>query len=835
MKTSKEVALRLRPERAGVRGLPFLAVVAVAILILEVALLRDLPWAPQFMALGKVAGVLLASGAFVVATWRLRGRERRPYAFGSASLLMAVAGQVGYVVELELLGRDLAPWGDAVSAIAMLLGVGALLTFPVKGDDGPAGSAWGTRLRMVLDGLIAGCALLFVSWATVLGAVWRVTDVPFPFNVTAIFFPTGHVAIVTLALVMLALLERGVEQLGNRAALGWTAAGLAVLAVADSGRSYTGLLGADEVGLVLDGVWIFAFALLTLGGWCAATTAGASRGPAETCVPVRVDATDDGEPVGGTTGRVAQTLPYLPAVVSLVVAAVVQIRVGVLDAFLLWNGFAVVALVFARQLLALRDNAALTAALELQANTDSLTGLPNRRRFRERLRTALHPRGLVDVESGEVAVLLVDLDGFKGVNDSLGHAAGDRLLVAVAERLRRCVRAGDVVARLGGDEFAVLVESVKDASSATGRTCPLTTAERIVEVLGAPVEIAGTAVTTGASIGVAATADGPPAGGEVVDCDALLRRADTAMYAAKRAGRNRVRVFEESLRAEADGRAQLEADLRRAVRDEEFSLVYQPIVNLTTDAVTAVEALLRWRHPERGLLAPAQFLHAVEELGLMTEIGRWVLHRACADAQGWQNLTGNTADPLPLSGGRDEVRPGAGIGVHVNVSATQLAVPGLVQDVRAALTAAGLDPALLTVELTEHAVIRDTNAASRTLQALRALGVTVALDDFGVGHSSLAHLHSLPVDVVKIDRSFVAALTDASDDTVTAAVLSLVAALGLRPVAEGVERPEQTARLRALACPEAQGYHFARPVELGLLHTLLLERTGRAAPAAALA
>jgi diguanylate cyclase (GGDEF)-like protein/PAS domain S-box-containing protein len=411
--------------------------------------------------------------------------------------------------------------------------------------------------------------------------------------------------------------------------------------------------------------------------------------------------------------------------------------------------------------------------LSWQANHDALTGLPNRELFLERLSGALG-------REGQVAVLLIDLDDFKVINDSLGHGAGDRLLSGVAERLCRVLRPGDVIARFGDDEFTVLLPEIASEAYA------LQVARRLADALREPLVLDGERRYVTASIGVSFSAPSED------DPHALLRDADAAMYRAKETGKSRYEVFDDSMRERAMERLELESGLRHALDDGELRLVYQPLVTLDDGRVTGVEALLRWDHPIFGLVAPLRFVALAERNGLIIPIGAWVLQEACHQLAAW---------------GHD------GLSMSVNVSARQLGSTDLVDVVRAVLEDSGIEPRRLCLEITETAMMADPAAIGETLAALKALGVRLAVDDFGVGHASLRQLRALlPVDTLKIDKSFVDGITkDADDAAIVEGVVRLAHSLGLQAVAEGVETAEQVAMLRGFSCQTGQGYHFARP------------------------
>ncbi len=414
---------------------------------------------------------------------------------------------------------------------------------------------------------------------------------------------------------------------------------------------------------------------------------------------------------------------------------------------------------------------------------DALTGLPNRSLFTERLRHAMrraarHPDDLF-------AVLFLDLDRFKDVNDNLGHFAGDELLRAVARRLEACLRPEDTVARLSGDEFAILLESITETSDA-GRV-----AERIEEALSFSINLAGAEVTTSASMGIVTSSmmhDQP---------EQLLRSADMAMYRAKAAGRARYEMFDRAMHTDALERLQLETDLRRAVELGEFTLHYQPLVSLRTGRVTGLEALVRWQHPERGLVHPADFIPVAEETGLIVPIGRWVLLEACKQIGIWQKAHPRT-EPLTIG---------------VNLSVKQFSQPDLIDQLSQVIEATGVLPASLRLEITESAIIDKGKYAVTILSQIRELGAQVYLDDFGTGYSSLSYLHGLPIDAIKIDRTFVSSMdTDDKNLRLVRTILTLAEIVGVRAEAEGISTAEQLRELRSLNCAQGQGYLFSAPI-----------------------
>jgi diguanylate cyclase (GGDEF)-like protein/PAS domain S-box-containing protein len=571
----------------------------------------------------------------------------------------------------------------------------------------------------------------------------------------------------TVLLVLLAFL-RGVGLLGSRAHSQELLRSQARYASAVAANSSDAVLVIDEAGLILNDAHQFA-ALLGSPG---APTRGISA--LQFFTPVDPSQTD-------AAFRRAMLAP----------GAVFEDEFEVLraDGAEMWIGIRIVNLFDDPDIAGMVVNIHETthrkdAERELahQALHDALTGLPNRALFTDRVEQALRRdrRSRLDP-----AVIYLDLDGFKAVNDSLGHDAGDLLLCEISRRLLNAVRTGDAVTRLGADEFAVLVEQ---------SSRPLDEAEevvrRILQALDVPVEVEGQLVTLSASVGIA-VADGEST------ASSLLRDADVAMYRAKASGKSRSVVYEPAMREAAVERLRLESDLVHAMVTDQFRLDYQPVMSLATDRIVGFEALLRWDHPELGIVAPDKFIPIAEDTGLIVPIGRWVLGEACRQAAQWRAEMPDVGD----------------ISMAVNVSGRQMASANLGQHVAQALAASGLPPALLVLELTESVLVHDPDLAARRLQELRGLGIRLAVDDFGTGYSSLSYLRQFPFDILKVDKSFVATITDAEAiPAIVRGLLDLGRTLGLETVAEGVEDVVQRDALRTHGCDLAQGYLFARPM-----------------------
>ncbi len=676
------------------------------------------------------------SGLAILVAVRLHRPARTAmwYWFGAGQLVW-VAGDVVYEYFEYVLYRS--PYPSAADAFYLsaypMLVIGLLLS--VRGRPG-------RDLTGLIDAAIVATGLGLVLWIWVLNPTASGTGA----STTAQLINNAYPAFDALLLVLLARLFTSAGRPSPSTRLLGLAAML--LLVSDVGFSLVSLYSHGDPP-ILDAGWMLSYV----------TWAAAALHPSMA----------SSEPAGPVASAAPRRRLFMLAVCTLLAPAVLLVP-GAGDSY---GGRVAIAVgaVVEFLLVALRMSG-FVGALERLAMQDALTGLPNRRRFTERLTAA--------ARTGRPQVLLLDLDGFKQINDRLGHSVGDQLLTVLGERLGAAMADNALVARMGGDEFAVLLpDAHPDAADRV--------AARLSDVLRQPVTADGHELLVTASIGVAGS-DGTGGPSE------LLRRADVAMYAAKGRGRRHHR-YHPDLDERSDQQARIGAELRTALDTGQFRLVYQPIVSLPDGRMVAAETLVRWAHPERGLIGPADFIPVAEGNGLIVELGAWILRNACAQAARW----------------RAEYGPAALERISVNVSARQLAEPGLLDVVASALDESGLPATCLTVEVTETAVF-DTERAVEVLTALNRTGVCIALDDFGTGQSSLSLLQLIPVDVLKVDKSFVDNIAMAGRHAVIATALIQVAdGLGLTAVAEGVETAEQAAELYRLGYRLAQGYHFGRP------------------------
>jgi diguanylate cyclase (GGDEF)-like protein len=705
----------------------------------------------------------------------------RAWGLLAAAVLAYFLGDlVWFHIEIVLGLQPFPSWADVGYLAFYPLALAGLLSFPgaLRGHEQRARLALDT-LTVVLGGSLLVWYFLLRPMALAEGA-----------EPLAIALSTGY-AVGDLALlfgVVGLLLRRPAA--GRRGALALLIVGLSLFFVADLAFAWLNVQGAYHSGDWPDSLWIGALACMALGAQVERVRVG--RSPAG--VP--------DEEAGPTWTR---WLPYAAIAASVVLLLVVARDQALAPLGELIGGVAaLVGLIVGRQFLVLRENArlarqqaALVAEMAHRAAHDALTGLPNRVLLRERLAAALGRAG-----GGGAALLYLDLDNFKVVNDSRGHQAGDRLLVGVARRLRAAVRPADMVARLGGDEFTILLTERADMAAA------MAVAERVAAALQTPFSVDGREFFASTSIGIAVS------GPALNEPDDLLRAADTALYRAKRLGKGCAQTYDPSLQAEAERRLALEHDLRRALARGEFQVHYQPVVDLATGAVREVEALVRWRHPERGLVAPAEFLPVADETGLIVPIGQFVLDEACRQVMHWQ---AEFPSEPPL-------------GLAVNVSAREFRRPTLVVDIMRVLLTTGLPPSSLMLEITESSMMENAEATLAMLRELKALGVRLAVDDFGTGYSSLAYLKRFPVDALKVDRAFVRGLEqDHEDQALVSAMVAAADALRLTVVAEGIETAAQVELLRRRGCGLGQGFYFARPGDGAAIGAVVAARGRRAA------
>ena len=728
--------------------------------------------------------VLVGAGTFVamvVGIRRYRPALRWPwYSIGAGLALFIIGG--GMRQSLDTLGdlsssRSLLP--DLITIPGYLLG-----GLGVAGIGRGRGGEGGDR-DLVLDGIVASLAALTIAWVYLISPALFHEDAPFTVRLLLACYPPLSVFLVAVA-----------------ARMAFTSGGTRSPAHLFLLTAMLSMLAGDVLYMMVETHVVNPpDSLIDLPYVLAYVSLGA-------CV-LHPSVRDIGEPVEGEARRSTNRSRLAFIAVALAIPAfVTAVRSdsstadrAVLSAIIL----ALTAAAIWRVSRALSANARSEARLAHQATHDVLTGLPNRVFAGEHVAGALRRAST----SGEqVALLFLDVDRFKLVNDTLGHSRGDELLVAVARRLQSTVSPGDLVARIGGDEFIIVIDRAPDADAVVD------IGERIRNSFRQPFLVRGLETFSSASLGVAFADGSDPQ----TDAESLIRDADTAMYEAKASGRDAIRVFDASMRERTAERLTLERFLRHALERGELELLYQPIVELSTGRITSVEALIRWRHPTLGQGSPSRFIPIAEDTGLIVEIGAWALGEACSRVAEWRRLSPGLAD----------------LRVAVNLSARQLRDDRLIATVRGALDSRQLPADALILELTESLLMDDPPAAAEILTNLRGMGVRLAIDDFGTGYSSLAYLKRFPVDAVKIDRTFVEALDreDTSEETLVAAIIAMTKALSLTTVAEGVETAAQAERLKHLGCTAAQGYLFSYPLAPALATEVLERGLGHAGPGA---
>jgi diguanylate cyclase (GGDEF)-like protein len=716
----------------------------------------------------------LVAAALAAASCLLFGRRAAPQMrlawtwIGASAAAWAVGEAI--ITWYELVSRVKVPFpsvADAGLLAALPMAAIGILLFPSPPTFGIS------RARVLLDSVIVAGSLLIVSWTTALGSVYHAGSGSVFAQAVGIAYPIGDVIVATVGISVLAQ-GRG----RRRIPLVLVVAGLLCLTVADSSLAYLSHLRSFWYGNLIEAGRVAGFLLLALAPlW-----------------PVDQPSLAGEEVEGPSPWQLA--LPYFFLAIAIVAAVVKRSQSGRLDRFVVIAGLCVVTAVLTRQVLTLVENLRLTRQMQsavttLRANQvelvhyalhDPLTDLPNRVLFGDRIEHALARRAS---PTRRVAVLLCDLDHFKNVNDTLGHSSGDEVLVAASDRLSSCVRPGDTVARIGGDEFAILIDD------ASGVDEVASVAARVCTAMRSPFTVSGREFVVHASVGIAM--------GNQRDArsDELLRDADVALYAAKDAGGDDYTFFEPRLGKAYVDRLGLQAELASALDNGQLLVEYQPVVEFASGRTVGVEALLRWRHPRRGVLEPVEFLAVAESSGIVVQLGAWALEEALRQLRVW----------------RDRIPAAAELWTAVNVSARQLASGDLVGAVSKAIDASGVEPDALHIELTESAVIDQVDWSLLVLGDLKSLGVKLEIDDFGTGYSSLAYLKQLPIDGVKIDRVFVDGLgTDGRDAVIVEAVVSLAHALQLKVAAEGVETSRQVEWLRTLGCDFGQGYYWSTPL-----------------------
>ncbi|HRD12464.1 MAG TPA: bifunctional diguanylate cyclase/phosphodiesterase [Mycobacterium sp.] len=761
------------------------AAAGVVFLSFVIWIVSDVSHGPSRAAIDDIVLLVLAVPAAVFSVIAARSAQGRLRMAWVAMAIGVAAWAIGEAIwtHYELVLGEV-PFPSVADGFFLIFPVGAcaaLLLFPSE-YAGPF------RGRVFLDGLIVAGSLFLVSWVTILGPIYAAEATDRLLFVVSLAYPVSDVVVLTLAAVV--LVRSGPE---HRLTLTLLTVGLACIALSDSLFTYLSTKNEYASGDVIDIGWAAGLLLI-------AVAAAASR-----------QTTHENSEAPELPGWASIWLPYAPLLLAAIVAAAKPSELLRSQPVEVIAGLLVLA-VLARQFLAVSENRRLLATVAEQALRDPLTGLANRALFNERLDQGMERRERDGVTVGVVAV---DLNDFKLVNDNLGHPVGDDLLVGVASRLLNSVRSGDTVGRLGGDEFSVVVEGDPDA--------PYLIAQRVVEAFEQPFLVGEHELLMRPSVGLA-TADPDEPG---LSAEELLRRADLAMYMAKRARIRGVQTYNaemqlgaQTIEAEIFSRPagppeiggvaaiRLLGDLRHAIANAELTLVYQPKFELATGRIVGAEALLRWPRPD-GLLTPEDFLPLVRRHGLITAITDLVLNRALDDALAWQSAS-------------------LGLPVAVNLFAPSLANLGIPAQITTALADRGLDPRVLTVEITEDLFLDDMERTRTVLDQLRHSGIRIAIDDFGSGYSALSYLRDLPIDEVKLDSTFIAPIpVDERAAAVVRAVVDLCHTLNLTTVVEGVEDAETAARLREFGCDVGQGYHFSPP----LTSDELLELLRRSAPA----
>jgi diguanylate cyclase (GGDEF)-like protein len=752
------------------------------------------------MLLYQATGIV-SVGAVLVGVRRNRPASVHPWILLALGISAWVIGDAIWN-SYELVLHRVAPWPSTADFIYLVGPV--LMAFGLTGMLRRRGAP--RDIEGVLDALIIAAGAGAVSWAFFMAPYAADTSLNGVTQAVAVAYPLTDVLL--LAVIVRLLLAPGSHTASHRL----LAAAVACTLVGDVVYSVQSLHGTYYTGHIVDISWLAFYWLIAAAAMHPSmakptqTVEGggqrlrrsrlvmlaiaASLGPLTLVIQWLRDAPLDIPVIAGES--IFLFLVVLVRMERLVVSVANKVDQLKTQSSLLQGS--------------LEQREKLEVQLRHQASHDPLTDLANLNLFNDRLDHAIRRIA----RTGEaVGVLFLDVDDFKVVNDTLGHDAGDQVLVALGQRMRSVLRGSDVAARIGGDEFAILLEAM------TAPTDAVTAAKRLLTALDAPFQVDGKAITVHASVGAASTED------QTANSQELLRQADTAMYAAKSAGKHRSVVYEPSMQDQLFGELRLLAQIQTGIERKEFRAFYQPIVDLPGGELRGAEALIRWQHPDRGLLAPAHFLASAEQAGTIYGLDVWMMGEACREAAAWKERLGD--------------RP---FEVSINVSAGSLQRAEIVDDVASALSSSGIDPGVIVLEITESVLVRDIEHTIGTLEALKRLGVGIAIDDFGTGYSSLEHLRRFPVDVLKIDKAFVDGVARGSEGSSFAeAIITLADQLHLRTIAEGVETDEQAQTLASLGARAAQGYVFSKPVPVDRMHEFVSRaargddwRTGRPLP-----
>jgi len=728
--------------------------------------------------LGSVGFAVFTTVCAGLAARSAHGRQRRAWICLTVGLTGWAVGETIWAYYQLILGMEESPFPSVADVAYLVFPVGACLALVFF----PVGFAGQSRIRLVLDGVIVAGALFEVSWVMLLQSAYDGGGGESRFALmVSLAYPVTDIVVLTVAVLVLAR-----ARTRQRLTLSLLTAGCVLIALADSAFVYLTADDAYASGSLIDVGWIAALLLLS----------------AAALVSRRAVPTEEQKPQ--LPSRASTWLPYLPLALAAAVCTPRYLSTPSLGPVLV-SSFVLMSAVMARQFVVVRENRRLLEAVAEQALRDPLTGLANRALFHDRLTHAVQ---LYQRERQSVAVLSLDLDHFKLVNDNLGHAAGDALLALAAQRLLGCVRPGDTVARLGGDEFAILIEGMHDQSGFV--------ADRVIQAFDEPFIVDGHDLLLRPSVGLAVLT----AEGAATSAEDLLKQADMAMYSAKRSRASGVHTFTAEMHLvdsrevnghggrSGAGAVRMLGQLRHAIDHVGLTVVYQPIFDLRDEQIVGVEALVRWPHPERGLLGPDEFLPLVRQHGLMRSVTELVLARALDDAAEWR-------------------RKGVEVPIAVNLFAPSVGDLNLPNQIMRALADRNLTSAALTIEITEDLLLQNVDRARTVLHRLRERGIRIAIDDFGSGYSALSYLRELPIDEVKLDRKFIAPiLDDPRAAAVVRAVVDLAHVLGVTTVAEGVEDAQTAWALREYGCEMVQGFYYSPPVGANELLDLVLTARG---------